>query len=153
MIDWTTNTRGTSRDWERTHQRNAIRFLNDATDIRIAYDAKLQDAIRTFGDRHTPTWKIAGLSPDAGCDVCRARGVVHTEHERLNHQTGSAIAGIYADHFPDTIKTELRQGLNALRRCLDEAATEWRASGRQTRTFCQLAKLARQLPDGRESYY
>jgi len=150
MIDWTKHTVGTARDPERRAQRDAINFLNEATAARVAYDNALLAAIRVYGDLHTPD-KPDGVTSQ--CRVCADRGLIHTEHESLNHQTSSVIAGVYADHFPELVKTEMRHRLSMLNRANDSARNSWGKSGRRSPKFYELARLSRVLPDGRVSYY
>jgi len=66
---------------------------------------------------------------------------------------GIAISGVCREHFPETVKGELRKILSSLNLCNHNAAVLWRRAGRRMETFRPLLELARQLPDGRVSYY
>lgn len=150
MINWTKHAIRTKRDPEREYQRMAIDWLNKANEARIAYDETLQKARLDYGEPHTPT-KIAGVQ--SPCLICTARGIVHMEHEQLNHQTGQIISGIYSDHFPTPMKDRLRACLADLNLYLRNAVALWRQSGRRKATFEPLRWQAHCLPDGRYSYY
>lgn len=139
----------TRRDPLLLHQRQAVEFLMQAQKTRIAYDDCLQAAIQRYGDRHTPI-KLSVYDP---CKVCTAHGVEHSRHEALNHQTGQIIAGIYADHFPDATKAQLRRYLAVLNLCNANAHSSWHKSGRRVATLLPLSKMARRLSDNRVSYY
>lgn len=120
-----------------------------ALDYRLAYDSNLSAAIAVYGERHRP---VKASVYDA-CSICDARGIKHTKHERLNHQTDSYISGIYADHFPDELKDVLREQAHKIGYCVDVAGDWWKRSGRRMHTFYPLARAYRELPDGRVSYY
>lgn len=125
----------------------ALAHLAAAQDARNRYDVTLTNAIADYGDRHTPT------EPGHYCFVCITRDIRHTDHERLNHQTGAMIAGIYADHFPDAIKTRLRTYARLIGEHSDLALLCWERSGRRRGTFLDMLPEYRKLADGRVSYY
>ena len=64
-----------------------------------------------------------------------------------------AISGIYAEHFPTETKDVLRSTAHAIGVNVTKAYVHWQATGRRARTLWPIAEQARQLPDGRVSYY
>lgn len=131
MIADTITLRGTRCDPNTSYQQQAISYLCHAQDARKAYDVLLRGAIAEYGDRHLPV----KMTATSGCLVCLTRGMRPTEHENLNHQTGSVISGIYADHFPDHIKAEMRSILARLNNYMGAAVSAWRKSGRHASTL------------------
>lgn len=145
-----TNTR---RDPNNHNTIIALAHLLGAKDAREQYDQLLQRAIASYGDRHMPTRQsgdYAVPSPGSGCDQCDRRG---HQYDRLNHQTGAPIAGIYADHFPDQIKQQLRFYASLITWQTDHAILFWRKAGRRASTLWPFMNDARMLANGRRSYY
>lgn len=131
--------------------QTAIAHLTAAQDARNRYDTLLTEAIEIFGDRHTPVRSGGVLSQ---CRVCSDRGLIHTAQESLNHQTGSLISGIYADHFPRITQSALRTYARLITEHTDSAFMCWRKAGRTRRTMRDIvAPDYRKLTDGRVSYY
>lgn len=65
----------------------------------------------------------------------------------------SVISGIYADHFPETVKGELRTLAHNIGVQVINAYALWRKAGRRHHTLRPYADDARKLRDGRISYY
>lgn len=135
----------TRRDSQNELTRATYTHLIAAQDARNRYYTTLESAIATYGDRHTPT--IAGTY----CQTCAARG--HTDYDRANHQTGGAISGIYADHFPDMVKDRLRFYVRHISDEMDLALHCWLRAGRKQDTFRGIMRDYYTLADGRVSYY
>lgn len=133
----------TRRDHSRSalisHTLTAFAHLHAATDARVRYDRTLQEAIKRYGDRHTPR-KLYGF-----CITCGSTDI--------NHTTSSVIAGIYSDHFPDEIKTQLRFYASLIGHQTDIAVECWKRAGRRIETLRPYLQQSRVLPDGRISYY
>lgn len=127
----------------------ALAHLTAAQFAREQYDTALRRAIGVYGDRHTPV-----RSGDSGvCLTCFDRGMVPTRHEVLNHQTGSIIAGIYSDHFPDPIKDQLRVYARTIGEQTEIALSCWLKAGRRAATFREISQVYRTLANGRISFY
>lgn len=140
----------TRRDPHNHNTVTALAHLLAAKDAREQYDQLLTAAIADYGDRHTP---VPGWSTKSGkvkCTRCDARG---HQYDQLNHQTGSAIAGIYADHFPDKIKDQLRFYASLINEQSTEAIRCWYRAGRRISSFRPFMEDSRQLNSGRRSYY
>lgn len=80
-------------------------------------------------------------------DLLQAAIAVH------GHPTGTPTSGIYNEAFPDHIKDELRTLAHNIGVQVQAAYALWRRAGRKTFTLRPMAQKARQLRDGRESYY
>lgn len=141
------NVKHTRRDPNNRNTVVALAHLLGALDAREHYDELLQRSIADYGDRHTP---IRYSTPGAGCVQCDNRG---HQYDPLNHQTGSAISGIYADHFPDTIKDQLRFYASLISWQTEHAVTAWRKAGRRYSTLRPFMDESKQLANGRRSYY
>lgn len=124
--------------------------LTAAQYARQQYDQLLTQSIGEFGDRHTPDKPHGVLS---ACLICKAHGLTPSEHESLNHQTGSVISGIYSDHFPDPIKDQLRAYAWLITEETQIAFERWIKAGRRASTFREISQVFRTLPDGRISFY
>ena len=135
----------TRRDPSNVWTSTAIAHLVASQDARNRYDVVLQAAIARYGDYHR-------ADPFMACHICAERGIQHTEHERLNHQNGGPIAGVYADHFPDAIKSVLRTYARLIGENTDCAFVCWRKAGRRIETIRAIAVDYRRLTDGRISY-
>lgn len=141
----------TRRDPSNQRTINALAYLTAAQFAREQYDRLLRHAIGVYGDRHIPD-KIGGRADDV-CTICRSRGIVQTAHERLNHQSGSLIAGIYSDHFPDRIKDSLRLYATLIGEQSQLALQSWVRAGRKASTFRDISQQYRTLSGGRLSFY
>lgn len=147
------NVQQTRRDPNNHNTVIALAHLLAAKDAREHYDQLLQRSIANFGDRHSP-YHIDEFgrqaSPGGGCDQCDDSG---HQYDRLNHQTGSMISGIYADHFPDKIKDQLRFYASLITWQTEHAIASWKKAGRRYSTFRPYMEESRQLASGRVSYY
>ena len=65
----------------------------------------------------------------------------------------SAISGIYAEHFPESIKNDLRTYAHNIGVQIEQAYALWRKAGRRMHTLRPFADAARVLKGGRISYY
>jgi hypothetical protein len=65
----------------------------------------------------------------------------------------SHISGIYAEHFPEDVKDQLRAYARRISECGDAARGIWRESRRRVETLRPWLEYYRRLPDGRVSYY
>jgi hypothetical protein len=140
----------TRRDQAGHYTLAAFAHLSSAQDARERYDQILRDAIDRYGDRHMPTWRsLVGGRPSDGCSECRERGLP----PNTNHQTGGVVAGVYADHFPDTIKARLRAYACEISQQVAFAFTCWRKAGRKRISLRPVMDQARYLSDGRVSHY
>jgi hypothetical protein len=143
----------TRRDPQNHYTRIALAHLLGAQDARDCYDRLLTKAIMSYGDRHQPSQQRAGFeisTPGSGCDRCDANG---HDYDRLNHQTGAMISGIYADHFPEPVKDQLRFYASLISWQTDQAVQAWRRAGRKYSTFRPWMEQSRELASGRQSYY
>lgn len=66
---------------------------------------------------------------------------------------GTPTAGIYNPDFPEIIKNTLRHYLRELNDANDRAIALWRKAGRRFKTLRPYYQAARELPNGRQSYY
>lgn len=138
----------TRRDPDNHNTMIALAHLLGAKDAREHYDQLLTRAIADYGDRHAPV--LEPFAVDRTCMRCDANG---HQYDRLNHQTGAAIAGIYADHFPDKVKQQLRFYASLITWQTEHAVLFWRKAGRHASTLRPFLEESRQLANGRRSYY
>ena len=80
-------------------------------------------------------------------------GILRHAIRTYGDTTRTPISGIYADHFPESVKSTMRATLDDLNRETDAAVKSWRASGRRFDSLRPYLDAARTLPDGRVSYY
>lgn len=76
------------------------------------------------------------------------------QHAIATHgDTHMVIAGVYAEHFPETTKNRLRFYARMIGEQSTHALRTWVASGRHVSTLLPLMQQYRKLSDGRVSYY
>lgn len=140
----------TKRDPRNQQTMIALAHLLAAKDAREQYDRLLTRAIVDYGDRHQP---VPGWSTKSGKVTCTRCDAIGHDYDRLNHQTGSMISGIYADHFPDLVKDQLRFYARLITQQTEHAIAAWKRAGRRYSTFRSHMAESRQLASGRVSYY
>ncbi len=98
---------------------------------------------------------LAALAHLAAAQDCRQRydQLLQGAIARYGDTQRAAISGIYADHFPEETKDQLRFYARLIGIQVDHAVELWRKAGRKRDTLRGYLREARRLEDGRESYY
>lgn len=79
---------------------------------------------------------------------------LHTAIDMYGDLDGrTPTSGVYNADWPEDIKTAMRALLQRLNMENSSARVHWALSGRRESTLMLWYQLARQLPDGRVSYY